>query len=56
MTLTTTLNLCSILDGSAREYPNKTAVVFGEQRYTYAQINGAANKIANALVSKGIQK
>lgn len=50
----TNLNLASILEDSARNYPDKTALIYGEQKYTFAQINGAANKIANALVDNGI--
>lgn len=50
----TNLNLASILEDSARNYPGKTALIYGEQKYTFAQINGAANKIANALVDNGI--
>jgi long-chain acyl-CoA synthetase len=50
----TVLNLASILDGSAREYPSKTAIVFGDTRLTYAQLNGAANQIANGMRNAGI--
>ena len=52
----TNLNLASILEDSARNYPIKTALIYGEQKYTFAQINGAANQIANALVEIGIGK
>ncbi|MHA2249075.1 MAG: long-chain-fatty-acid--CoA ligase [Candidatus Kariarchaeaceae archaeon] len=56
MTLRTVLNLSSILDGSAREYSQRTAIIFGETRLTYAQLNGAANQIANGLKNAGINK
>jgi long-chain acyl-CoA synthetase len=49
------LNLSVILENSARSYPNKTAFIFGETALSYAQVNGAANQIANGLRSKGIQ-
>jgi len=49
------LNLSVILEDSARRYPNKDAFVFMDTRMTYAQINGAANQVANGLKSIGIQ-
>lgn len=48
------LNLSLILEDSARRYPTKDAFVFGETRLNFAQINGAANQIANGLRSIGI--
>ncbi|MCI5081556.1 MAG: long-chain fatty acid--CoA ligase [Saprospiraceae bacterium] len=49
------LNLSVILEDSARRYPQKEAFVFGESRLSYAQINGAANQIANGLTAAGIK-
>jgi len=49
------LNLSVLLEDSARRYPNRHAVVLGDTRLTYAQVNGAANQVANLLVSRGIQ-
>ena len=49
------LNLSVLLEDSARNYPSREAVVLGDTRLTYAQVNGAANQVANLLVSKGIQ-
>ena len=48
-------NLSSLLEGSAQTYPEREALVLGETRLTYAQVNGAANQVANLLVSRGIQ-
>lgn len=50
------MNLAFVLESSASEYPNKTAIVFGETRLSFAQLNGAANQVANALLERGIQK
>jgi long-chain acyl-CoA synthetase len=50
------LNLSVVLEDSARKHPTRDAVVFGDTRLSYAQIDGAANQIANLLVSRGIQK
>lgn len=49
------LNLSVILEDSARRYPDKEAFIFKDTRLTYQQINAAANKVANALISIGIQ-
>lgn len=49
------LNLSVIIEDSARRYPNKDAFVFMDTRLTFAQINGAANQVANGLVAAGIK-
>ncbi|WP_235736551.1 long-chain-fatty-acid--CoA ligase [Nocardioides alcanivorans] len=49
------LNLASLLEGSAEKYPTRDAVVLGDVRLNYAQVNGAANQVANLLVSRGIE-
>lgn len=48
------LNLAISLEESARRQPGKNAVVFGETRLSYAQLNGAANQVANGLTELGI--
>jgi long-chain acyl-CoA synthetase len=48
-------NLATLLENSADKYPEREAVVLGDTRLTYAQVNGAANMVANLLVSRGIQ-
>src|SRR5512145_1222753 len=50
------LNLSVLLEESARRYPRHEAFVFNETRLTYAQVNGAANQVANALQRLGIQQ
>ncbi len=49
------LNLSVLLEDSARKHPTRDAVVLGETRLTYAQVDRAANQVANLLVSRGIQ-
>lgn len=49
------LNMSFFLEESARKYPDREAVVLGATRLTYAQVNGAANQVANLLVSRGIK-
>ncbi|MBS4102979.1 long-chain-fatty-acid--CoA ligase [Tsukamurella paurometabola] len=47
-------NLACLLENSAEAHPERDAIVFGSQRMTYAQVNAAANQVANALASRGI--
>lgn len=49
-------NLASILENSAARYPERTAVVFADTRLSYAQLNSAANQVANLLVERGIER
>ena len=48
-------NLSILLEDSTREVPDRTAVIFGDTRLTYAQVNGAANQVAAGLVANGIE-
>jgi long-chain acyl-CoA synthetase len=48
------LNLSILLEDSARNYPERAAVVLGDQRLSYAQVNAAANQVANMLAARGI--
>ena len=49
------LNLSTLLEDSARKYSSKTAFTFMDTSLSFAQINGAANQVANGLVKMGIQ-
>ncbi|MGH3505979.1 MAG: AMP-binding protein, partial [Nocardioidaceae bacterium] len=48
-------NLAVMLEDSARKVPDRTAVVLGDLRLSYAQVDAMANRIANLLVSRGIR-
>jgi long-chain acyl-CoA synthetase len=48
------LNLSVVLEDSAKRFAERAAVVLGGQRLTYAQVDAAANQVANLLVSRGI--
>ncbi len=49
------LNLAMLLEISARRDPGKVAVIFDDMKLRYAEVNGAANKIANGLVGLGVR-
>lgn len=48
-------NVSRLLTDSASRYPQRTAIVFGDDRVTYAALDAAANQVANLLVARGIQ-
>jgi long-chain acyl-CoA synthetase len=48
--------LFSILDETAKEYPNQVYTIFNDATRTYAQVKDTADRIANFLVSRGVQK
>lgn len=50
------LNLAVLLEDSARNVPERIAVICGEMQFTYAEINAKANQIANALREIGIER
>jgi len=49
------LNLSMLLEDSARRHPDRDAVVLGDTRLSYAQVNAMASQVANLLVSRGIE-
>ncbi|WP_305092838.1 long-chain fatty acid--CoA ligase [Prescottella sp. R16] len=49
------LNLSMFLEDSARKYPTRDALVLGDERFTYAETDALANRIANLLVASGIE-
>jgi len=46
----------SFLRRCACIYPDKTAVVHGDQRYTYRQFENRVNRLASGLRANGLQK
>ncbi|SEM52452.1 long-chain-fatty-acid--CoA ligase [Nonomuraea pusilla] len=50
------LNLSVVLEDSARNAPDRTAIVFGDMRLPYSMIDAVAAQVANLLVARGIQK
>src|SRR3954468_4264666 len=45
-----------LLEASARLAPDRIAVVRGQQRATYREIEVAANRLAHALCQHGLEK
>lgn len=50
------MQLESFLELSARQTPDKTAVVCGSSRITFCQLNRQANCLAHALIDRGLQR
>ena len=50
------MNLGTILPRHARYRRDHTAVVFGEQRWTYGRFGARVDRVANALLAEGIGK
>ncbi|GAA0856496.1 amino acid adenylation domain-containing protein [Aliiglaciecola litoralis] len=44
-----------LFEAAAKQYPERDAVVFGDQRISYAALNAKANRLARLLVDKGAQ-
>lgn len=47
-------NLAALLEDTTAKYADRTAIVFGDTKLSYAQVNGASNQVANLLASRGI--
>jgi fatty-acyl-CoA synthase len=48
------LSPVSFLERSTRVYPDKTAVMYGDRRYSYREFQSRIHRLANALRSSGI--
>jgi long-chain acyl-CoA synthetase len=48
--------LFSLLDDTAREFPDATYTIFADRSRTFAQVKDTADRIANFLASRGIRK
>jgi long-chain acyl-CoA synthetase len=48
-------NVSRLLTDSVSRYPERTAVVLGGDRITYAALDTAVNRVANLLVARGVQ-
>ncbi|MDA0245389.1 MAG: AMP-binding protein [Chloroflexi bacterium] len=50
------MNLSTLLPRHARYRPHHTAVIFGDQRLSYAELHQRVNRWANALLALGVGK
>jgi len=50
------MNLRLMLAKTANKYAGKMAIVMGERRLSYAELDEASNKFANALIKMGVRK
>ncbi|MFF4053911.1 long-chain fatty acid--CoA ligase [Streptomyces chartreusis] len=47
-------NLAALLDATVAQHPDRTAIVFGGSRLSYAQLDQASNQVANLLTADGV--
>jgi long-chain acyl-CoA synthetase len=50
------MNIKQSLEDIAREIPDKEAIVLGDQRITYGELDAASSRVANALLKLGMRK
>ncbi|GAH67766.1 unnamed protein product, partial [marine sediment metagenome] len=50
------MNLGQMLEEVVGGYGKKTAIVSGDRRLSYAELDEASNKVANSLISMGVNK
>ena len=50
------MNLKQLLEKTAREMPQNTAIVLGSQRVSYKEFDETSNRVANALISLGVKR
>jgi len=50
------VNIPTLIAKGAKYYSDRTAIVFGEKRFTFREVNERANRLANGLLSLGVKK
>ena len=50
------MNIGKLLTKTALTFPERPAIVHGKKKWTYAQFNARANRLANALYGLGLSK
>ena len=48
--------LADLIDRAAKEWPDKEAIIFKDQRVTYTEIRSRANRLAQGFLKMGIKK
>jgi fatty-acyl-CoA synthase len=52
----TPLTPLAFLDRSAKVFPDRTAIAYGQRRHTYAEFAAEANRVAHALRGSGVSR
>jgi len=50
------VNLKEMLEETVRRYPDKTAISLDKRKLSFAELDEASNKVANALLKMGLRK
>jgi long-chain acyl-CoA synthetase len=50
------MDLKSILENAAKRFADKTAIVYGERRVSFARFEEDSNRVAHALIKMGVKK
>lgn len=50
------ISVGSVLEAQALKRPDKTCLIYDDKKYTYAEINGSANRVSHLFLSRGIRK
>src|SRR4030042_4578264 len=50
------MNVGQILTLTANKFPERTAILFEEKRFTYQQFNARVNRLAQAFLKWGLRK
>jgi len=50
------MDIIQMLEKTASEVPQKTAIILGSQKVTYGELEEASNRVANALTGLGMKK
>jgi fatty-acyl-CoA synthase len=50
------MNVAHLLVNSTNKYPDRTAIISGETRFTYKAFNSRVNRLANAMIQLGVKK
>ncbi len=50
------MNLVTMLEKTVSQYARRTAIIVEERKFSYAELDEASNRVANALLERGVQK
>ena len=50
------MNVKTLIERAVVQYPERTALVFGDRRFTFRELNQRSNRLANGLLALGLKK